>query len=248
VNPEWFEDESFWVETYPFLFREERMSAAAEEVEKAMALTGVKGGAVLDLCCGPGRHAVELARLGFRVTGVDRTPFLLEKARAGARENKVDVEWVQQDMRRFAREDAFDLVLNMFTSFGYFDEEEESVTVLGNIFRSLRRGGKFLLDVKGKEAMARVLTRPLVDELPDGSLLVERPRVMDNWTRLENEWIVIKGDQVKRFTIRLFAYSARELQELLERVGFVDIRLFGDLEGKPYGIDSRRLIAVCGKP
>ena len=77
---EWFEDESFWIDLYPFMFPEERFAAAKEEVEKAIRLLDFKGSSVLDLCCGPGRCSLVLAERGLTVTGVDRTEFLLEKA------------------------------------------------------------------------------------------------------------------------------------------------------------------------
>src|SRR5687767_12212087 len=118
---EWFEDESFWEDFYPTMFGEERFEAATEQVEKILALTAFQGRDVLDLCCGPGRHSVLLAKRGFRVTAVDRTPFLLDKAKERGEADDAQVEWVLQDMRDFARPNSFDLVLNLFTSFGYFD-------------------------------------------------------------------------------------------------------------------------------
>jgi len=97
------------------MFPERRFTMAAEQVEKALALAKPAGKAALDLCCGPGRCSIALARTGFRVTGVDRTKFLLDKARARAKATKVKIEWVHMDMRDFIRAEAFDLVLSMFT-------------------------------------------------------------------------------------------------------------------------------------
>jgi ubiquinone/menaquinone biosynthesis C-methylase UbiE len=77
----WFEDESFWSEMYPFMFPEERFRLAEEQIEKALALVGYKEGTVLDLCCGPGRHSLALAKRGIQVTAVDRSEFLLHKAK-----------------------------------------------------------------------------------------------------------------------------------------------------------------------
>ena len=74
---EWFEDESFWSEMYPFMFPEERFHLADEQIDKALALVDYQGGDVLDLCCGPGRHSLALAKRGIRVTAVDRSEFLL---------------------------------------------------------------------------------------------------------------------------------------------------------------------------
>ena len=106
---EWFDDDSFWRDMYPFLFPEQRFADAVEQVHKALKLTRPKGKVALDLCCGPGRCSIALARRGFIVTGVDRTRFLLDKARAKARAAKIKIEWVQQDMRDFMRPDTYHL-------------------------------------------------------------------------------------------------------------------------------------------
>src|SRR4249920_963861 len=95
---EWFEDESFWSDFYPMLFADERLRLGADEVAQVVRLVGLaapEGKALLDLCCGPGRHAVPLAQRGMRVTGVDRTSLLLDRARERASVAAVDVEWAQ---------------------------------------------------------------------------------------------------------------------------------------------------------
>src|SRR5437762_680347 len=116
----WFEDESFWRDFYPFMFSEERVAIADEQVSQVLALAGIDAGAVLDLCCGPGRHSVALAKRGFAVTGVDRSAFLLAKARERAAEAGVSVEFIEEDMLRFRCPGSFGLICNLFTSFGYF--------------------------------------------------------------------------------------------------------------------------------
>ena len=83
-SAEWFEDEHFWKSTFPFIFSEERFAAAEAEVTQLVKLTGSPYRQVLDLGRGPGRHSIPLARQGARVTAVDRSPFLLEKARSRA--------------------------------------------------------------------------------------------------------------------------------------------------------------------
>src|SRR5580704_14614387 len=98
----WFEDEKFWESTYSFLFPDERFVAAEAEVAELPKLTGSTFRRVLDLCCGPGRHSIPLARQGAHVTAVDRSAFLLQKARARAAGENLNIEWVQEDMRSFA--------------------------------------------------------------------------------------------------------------------------------------------------
>ncbi len=174
---EWFGDASFWRELYPFMFTEKRIAEADEQIAKVLALTKPTGKSVLDLCCGPGRCCTALAKRGFRVTGVDKTTYLLNKAQARARAERVKVEFVQKDMRDFVRPRSFALVLNMFTSFGYFNKKQEDLTVLENIFTSLQPGGVCLIEVLGKERIAKVLQSTTSTDLPDGTVVVERHRI-----------------------------------------------------------------------
>lgn len=245
---EWFDDDSFWRASYPFLFPERRFAEAHEQVEKALALTEPAGALALDLCCGPGRCAVDLAQRGFAVTGVDRTRYLLDKARARARAAGVEIQWVQQDMRDFVRPDTFDLVLSMFTSFGYFDNKRDDITVLENVFTSLRPGGACLIDVMGKECLARIFQATSSDRLPDGTTVVQRHEIFDEWTRVRNEFILIRQGRAKHFTFQHTVYSGQELRDRMEQVGFVAVSLYGNLDGDEYGPNAQRLIAVGRRP
>ena len=245
---EWFDDDSFWRDYYPVMFTEERFADAAGQVHNALKLTKPKGKSALDLCCGPGRCSIALAQRGFTVTGVDRTKFLLNKARARARAAKVKIEWVQRDMRDFVRPDSFDLVLSMFTSFGYFDDKREDIMVLENMFASLRPDGKCLIDVKGKECLARIIQPAFSEILADGTKLVRFHEIFDDWTRVRSEWMLIRKGRTRTFTFHNTIYSGQELRDRLESVGFRDVELYGSLAGEEYGIDSDRLITVGKKP
>lgn len=245
---EWFDEDSFWRELYPFMFPEERIADANQQLAKALTLTKPAGKSVLDLCCGPGRCSIALAKRGFRVTGVDRTTYLLNKARARARAAHVKIEWVQKDMRDFVRPGSFALVLSMFTSFGYFDDKREDVTVLGNMFTSLQPGGVCLIEVLGKEHLAKIFQPTISTVFPDGSVLVERHEIFDDWTRVRNEWLLIRNGRVKNFKFHHTIYSGQELRDRMERVGFVAVNLFGNLDGEEYGPNAERLIAIGRKP
>lgn len=244
---QWFEDESFWIDMYPFLFSRKRMEEADFEIEKLLNLIEFKGDSVLDLCCGPGRHAISLAKRGFTVTAVDRTSFFLEKGKQRAKSEKLDIEFVLQDMLSFKRPESFDLALNLWTSFGFFDRKEDDLIVLDNIYQSLKSGGVCLIDLFGKETLAEDFQPTTSDELADGTILVQRHKIFDNWTRIRNEWILIKNGIAKSYTFHHTLYSGQELMDRLERVGFTDIKLFGDYEGNEYGHDARRLVAVARK-
>lgn len=243
---DWFDQDDFWETFYPAMFPEDRIEGGDEDVEQILALTGFEGGPVLDLCCGPGRHTVALARRGLAVTAVDRTAYLLSRARERAAAAGVEVEWVQEDMRRFRRPGAFGLALNLFTSFGYFDEAGNQ-RVLGNLYHNLRPGGQAVIDVFSKERLARVFEATGSRELADGSLLVERREIYDDWQRVRNEWILVKGGQATSFRLDLAVYSGLELRDRLERAGFGEVRLYGGFDGSPYGREALRLVAVAAK-
>ena len=244
---EWFESEDFWRTLYSFMFSEERFSAAKDEVSQIIALTQCSGGKLLDLCCGPGRHAVEFAQRGFQVTGVDASAFLLERACDHAARANVSVEWVREDMRRFVRPGAFDLACNLFTSFGYFEHEEDDLRVLSNIFQSLGSAGVLVIEVLGKERLARTWQSAICTDLPDGSVLVQRPQLRDDWSRVCSEWILIKDGRTQSFSFEHTVYSGRELKDRLRRVGFKQVILFGSLQGTPFDLNAMRLVAIARK-
>jgi SAM-dependent methyltransferase len=245
---EWFDDDAFWRDVYPFLFSEARFDDATEETRRVLRLARPRGRAVLDLCCGPGRISIPLAKRGYRVTGVDRTRYLLAKARARARARKVAVEWIREDMRDFVRPGAFDLALSMHTSFGYFDDKREDVRVLGHILENLKPGGAFLIDLMGKERIAQIFTPATTHALPDGTELIHRHEIFDDWTRIRNAWTVLRRGKAKTYRFHHTIYSGQELRDLMERAGFAGVRLYGGFDGEPYGRKSLRLIAVGRRP
>jgi SAM-dependent methyltransferase len=245
---EWFDDDTFWRELYPFMFPEKRFAAAAAQTGQVLKLAKPKGKAILDLCCGPGRWAIPLVQKGFSVTGVDRTKFLLAAARRRANAARVKIEWVRADMRDFLRPDSFDLVLSMPTSFGYFDRPDEDRLVLRNMFANLKAGGVCLIDVAGKEQVARVYQPTSSNTLPNGDILVQRHRITDAWSRIHNEWILVRKGRTRSFKFHHTIYSAQELSDRLTGAGFKSIRVYGSLDGDEYGSNAQRLIVVARKP
>lgn len=244
---QWFANQAFWSDLYPFLFPEERLAIAEAQIEKIIRLVNFKGTTILDLACGPGRHAVAFARKGYQVTGVDLSSFHLQKAKVRARQAGVKVKWICQDMRTFVRPSAFALALNLFTSFGYFAGSKDDLQVLRNVRRSLKTGGILVMDMLGKELLAKRFQLTKSAELADGALLIERHQIVGDWGRIKNEWIYLKNGNAKTFRFELTLYSGQELKELMQKAGFKKIRLYGDLDGNEYGLEAKRLIAVAWK-
>lgn len=236
---DWFELERLWELSFDFLFPKSRFDATPDEVANILSLVGIPIADALDIGCGPGRASVALARRGVRVTGVDRSPFMLAKAAAFASEAGVAVEWVRDDMRHFSRPNAYDLVLSLFTTFGYFETQADNVRVLENARRSLRAGGAMVLELMNKERLARVFTAAGVATLPDGRVFFEHRRILDGWERLENDWYFLENGRYERFTLRHFLYSGVELRTMLVAAGFSSVSLYAGFDGSPFVGDAR---------
>ena len=152
MKKEWFEDEKFWEFYSPVIFDENHW-AEAYSVAKAVAkLAGLKPGAsVLDAGCGPGRISVELALLGFNVTGVDIIQSELDAASETALDEGVELNLLNQDLRNFTAENKFDCAVNLYTSFGYCEDKQDDYKILGNIYDSLKPDGVFILESVSRE-------------------------------------------------------------------------------------------------
>jgi len=244
----WHENDEFWAELEPQLFDEARLQAAPNEAAYAASLLGLSAGAsVLDLCCGPGRHSQALARRGYKVTGVDRTGRYLRGAEERARAEHLAIEYVQSDMRLFRRENSFDGAISLFTSFGYFENQDEDLQVLRNLHASLRSGARLVMQLAGKEILARLFAPRHWIEYPDGSYFLAEREVAGDWSGIHNRWIVIRGAERKVFEFTHRTYSAVELKGALGAAGFSSVNVMGDLDGRPYDREAKYLVAVATK-
>ncbi len=151
-------------------------------------------------------------------------------------------------MRNFCRPEAFDAAINLFTSFGYFEDPAEDRQVIANFFASLKPSGRLLMDMAGKEVLARVFRERDWQEEEDGTLFLEERRITRNWGWIENRWIAIRGERRVEFQLGHRLYSAVELTALLADVGFIDLSVYGSLAGAPYDHTAHRLVVLARKP
>ncbi len=241
----WYEDDQFWLMFAPVMFEEDRWAAAEEEVREAARMLGLRPeDPVMDSCSGVGRHSLEFARMGYRVTAVDRTEAYLEAARDSADADGLEIEFVLADVRTFIRKEAFSGIVNLFTSFGYFDTIEEELTLLRNYHESLREGGRLVIDVIGKELLAHNF-KPSEWYEYDGMYVIAAYSILEDWTKLHNRWVLYKDDEKYEFSFAHRIFSGEELKQLLRDAGFSDVRVYGDLKGSPYDVHAERLVA-CG--
>jgi SAM-dependent methyltransferase len=198
---------------------------------------------VLDLACGHGRIANRLAERGARVTGLDATPLFLERARADAEARGVDVDYVEGDMRELPWDSRFDRIVNWFTAFGYFDDDEEDRRVLRAAHRALRPGGRLLIE---NNNTAELLGRwqPSVVVERDGNLMIDRSRFDPVSGRATTERVIVRDGTTRRVTFSVRMFVAVELGQWLRDAGFSAVDFF-DRQGEPLTVESRRMVTVA---
>lgn len=246
---EWFKDEQFWVDFGPLMFNSGSWEDAYVQINQVVKLLQLEQGSkVLDSCCGVGRHSIELAQKGMEVTGVDLSPAYIEAAKESAATMDLAIDFQLADVREFISPNHFDAALNLYTSYGYFETQEDEELYLKNLFQSLKPGGQLLIDTISKEALARDFIEDEWFE-EEGNLICLSYEIIEDFSRLVNRWMIIAPDgsrKDRRFLHKI--YSGMEMKAILQKAGFVRIRLFGDLEGAPYDSHVKRLIAVAQKP
>ena len=242
---EFFDDD--YLRVFLPLLPDERTAA---EVNGVVARLGLAPGArLLDLCCGHGRHAVPLAQLGYRVTGLDRSRRLLERAAALAAAQGQRVDLVAADMRRLPFADAsFDAVVNLFNAFGYLEDEAQDELVLGEVARVLRPGGRFLQELANREAMVRDWHDSRVLRNDDG-LVVLQERTLDLRASRELARYTLVGPDGRRTSrqVAIRLYTLTELAAMLDRAGLELLEVDGDLDGGPLELDSSFVVTLSGR-
>jgi len=207
----------------------ENQENTKHDVDLLIAAAGlVPDDRVLDLCCGQGRHSIELASRGFRnVTGVDRSRYLVRLARRRARGLNLPVTFREGDARKFrAPESSFDCAAMMGNSFGYFDSVEDDLQVLEKIKRALRSGGTLVMDLADGEWMAGHFERRSWEWIDQSQLVCRERSLSNDSTRLISREVVVdaeKGVIADQFYAERL-YTKATIGELLEKAGFSDLR------------------------
>jgi ubiquinone/menaquinone biosynthesis C-methylase UbiE len=229
---------------YLLVYKHRDLQGAHNEVKRMIEwLQLAEGAEVLDLCCGMGRHSMALTDFGYRVTGIDLSGVLLKEAVRLDVDKKV--HWLQGDMRDVKLSGPYDAVVNLFTSFGYFEADEQNEKVLHEIHRLLKPSGsgQFIIDFlnpgyveghlvpfsKREEGNCTIQeTRKLEDGFVRKTIVISEPDAPDR-TYLE---------QVKLYPLETF-------QDMLDRAQLEVVHIYGDYDASPYDkAESKRMIFV----
>jgi ubiquinone/menaquinone biosynthesis C-methylase UbiE len=201
---------------------------------------------VLDLACGFGRHAISIARRGYpNVTGVDLSPTLLDEARRDAEQEGYSIRFVEADMRQLPDEN-FDLVTNLFTSFGYFQEDRENAEVIRSVSRHLNPGGWFVIDFFNSRWVRTHLVAS-DERLLEGGLRLEQTRWIENG-RVEKRLLIREKEEAHEYIESVRLYEQPDFEKMFTDAGLRTTECFGSYTGDPYDRErSPRLILFARK-
>lgn len=215
---------------------------------------------VLDLGCGYGRHTIALAGKGCRVTGLDYSNYLLAIAKKEAARQAAKVNFVQGDMRHMAFRNKFEVVISMFTSFGYFDNYRDNQMVIRNISQALVPKGKFLVDLNNPiKTLSPFIRKSKIDRKTDRFIRWEKKTLSNGLiVRIKSEldpkmmslFITRYWQESKQMisnTARVNLFTFPELNYILENNGFCVLKMWGDYDGSVFRSQSRRMIVLAEK-
>ncbi len=243
---EWFDD--FFRGLYTRVLAHQVDDAHSLEearlVKRLMKLR--KGAQVLDVPCGMGRLTIPLARMGLIMTGVDLIGPYIERARRRAKEQGLDVSFLQGDMRKTDFNSDFNAAFNWFGSFGYFSEAENLV-VLQRMYQAISPGGRILIDGLNKSQLL-ALFRPRIEQVTGGVHVNMRNRFDARTQRLQSTWRLRKDAVSERVRLSIRIYNGSEIRTLLRAAGFCEIQLFGNPPLGRFTRHSPRFLAVARRP
>lgn len=227
---------------YHLLYKHRDRSEAARFISQLMqSLNLPKGSRILDMGCGKGRHSILLNELGYDVVGIDLSVSNIESAN---KTSKADLKFLQHDMRQPIEGAEFDLVINLFTSFGYFDSAEDNLKVLQSAHSMLTDNGQFVLDFMNAPKTIKELVTDESRKVEDTVFHIHR--------KVEHGVIIkeikVDNDPELIFEERVQALTREELIDLFDHAGFILQATYGSYSLHPFNPEtSDRLIIIANK-
>ncbi|MFH1454593.1 MAG: methyltransferase domain-containing protein [Armatimonadota bacterium] len=235
-----------YMDEYVFINSGQKTQMEVDFIDKLLGFR--KKSKILDICCGYGRHAVELAKRGYSVTGQDLNAFFIKRANEKAQKEKTDADFIISDMRKIPFKNEFDAVVNLFTSFGYLENDREDEKVIKQVSCALKPGGLFIIDILNKGHLMKIYREKDWTRLPDSSFILYK-RSFDKKTsrNIEERIYISPNGKTRKFNIVLRVYTSKEMKEILRRNGLKVEKVFGSFAGGKYTEITPRLIILARK-
>lgn len=250
TKDKWYENELLWIKGHHYktgTYSEDKDKIAEEITKKLAQFAKFKPkGKILDLACGEGFHTAYLSKLGYNVVGLDISPFNISLAKENVEKLSQKAEFKQQNILNFEDKNYYDAIVNFGYSFGYLETQEENMKVLKNIYKSLKKGGKFFIELYGKEMIDRVYPKTLIKKNGQETLL-RLATIVDNYGRFQTYSYFIDKEKVKVCKQEVYLYSAKELTDMLKDAGFKIIGVYGNYDQGPYDHNAENLMVLAEK-
>lgn len=215
-----------------------------------------KSSKVLDLACGNGRHSVLFAKKGYKVTGVDLSEYLIRQARnllkSDYSESRSNLEFEIRDMRHISYRNKFDLVVNLFSSFGYFDKDSENFSVIKGISKSLKKNGYFFLDFLNADFLSANLV-PFDISTRNDYVIIQVRNIKSGFVTKQIFFIRNSGSKksaplINNYFEKIRLYSLEDFRKMFKKAGLNIIKTYGNYRGEKYSKNkSERLIILAKK-
>jgi SAM-dependent methyltransferase len=228
----------FWAKAIP----PEQTQAEINFLHECFA--GAQAKCVLDIACGNGRHAVPLAKLGYRMTGLDVSDEFLELARQRSSQENVEVEWRQADMLELPQVAAFDAALCFGNSFGYLDRQG-TAQFLSRLATALRPGAPFVVETGAIAESLLPALQPRRWMEMDSILFLSSAEYRCTESRIDITYSLLRGEVRETKQAHLWVYAAGELRTMLERSGFATRAFYGSVAKEEFRLGAPRLVLVA---
>ncbi len=241
---EWFKD-WFNTEEYLDVYRHRNEDDAKGLVDLILSKVNIPPGSkILDMACGAGRHSILFAQHGFKVTAVDLSEKLIKVAKKTAAEVNLNIDFIESDLRHFAISEKFDLVVNLFTSFGYFEKDNENFKIIKTAFDHLKENGFFIIDFFNQGYVEKNLINKSVDIIPGG--LITQERKIEN-SRVEKLITINKYDVEQKFLESVRMFKPEELISAVVSTGFNVHEVLGDFDGNSFSFSTSPRVIIFAR-
>ncbi len=242
MQKEWF---SSWFDTpyYHTLYKNRDYEEASLFIDNVSNFLKIKQSTVCwDLCCGKGRHSIYLNKKGFRVIGTDLSEQSICEANESANET---LEFYQHDMRKLFRTNYFEVVFNLFTSFGYFEKREDDLHVFDSVQKALKLNGLFVFDYLNSEYVKSMIVER--DSKTIDGITFNISKKIENNTIIKSIDFTDKGESF-HFEERVKLFDKTYFEDLAKECNLTILNTFGNYQLQEFDVNiSPRLILVLQK-
>lgn len=242
------ERNSFIVDLLPYTFEKEPLDEIKASVDKLIDFLHLSSKlSILEYPCLGGAFSMELARKRLNITACDCISESIDLGQLKGNEENLNVKWVHSPISLFNRKDEFHVILSLGYSFGIENTLENDRQLLSHFYSILAPGGKLILQLIGRDILEKYFQPRFWGEQEDGSFLLNLRNVNYEEGLLDENYVFIKDNVIRKYHYRRKLYYPDQITSLLEQTGYKKIQILGDFDGRAYDDRANALLVVAEK-